>query len=353
MHGTIYEFEAAPPIAVPVASARSRSRGVSAGTRAPLIGIIRNPRSHRNKGHQPEFAERPNVLTRTPRTRTALRAELADFAARGIEYLAVDGGDGTVRDVLTCGEDIFAGHWPQLIVLPKGKTNALAVALGLPNHWSLAEALDAVAQGKTIERRPLVVELPAEAGAADDAPVLRVQGFILGAGIFTLCTQAAQQAHRYGAFNSFAVLLTIVWGLLKSFFGTPGNRWRTGTAMQLGAGPERVPLPDSGRGGAGRRYLLFASTLDRFPLGIAPFGSARGGLNIVLVDAPLRRILALVPLLATGAHWAGLAGLGAHRLALDEEVTLELGDRFILDGEYFPAGRYVLRQGAPLRFVVP
>ena len=353
MHGTIYEFEATSPLAVPAARVGARARSVTASARPPLIGIIRNPRSHRNKGTAPEFAERPNVLTRTPRTRAALRAELADFAARGIDYLAVDGGDGTVRDVLTCGEDIFAGHWPKLIVLPKGKTNALAVAIGLPNHWSLAEALAAVAQGKTTERRPLVVELPAEAGAAANAPALRVQGFILGAGIFTLCTQAAQQAHRYGAFNSFAVLLTIVWGLLKSFFGTPGNRWRAGTAMQLGAGPERVPLPDSGRGGTGRRYLLFASTLNRFPLGIEPFGSACGGLKIVLVDAPLRRILALVPLLATGMHWAGLTGLGAHRLVLDEEVALELGDRFILDGEYFPAGRYVLRQGAPLRFVVP
>ena len=210
MHGTIYEFEATPPLAVPAARVSARALSMTAGARAPLIGIIRNPRSHRNKGTAPEFAERPNVLTRTPRTRVALRAELADFAARGIDYLAVDGGDGTVRDVLTCGEDIFAGHWPQLIVLPKGKTNALAVALGLPNHWSLAEALDAVAAGTTTQRRPLVVELPEDARDPDGAPVLRVQGFILGAGMFTQCTEAAQRAHKLGAFNSFAVLLTIV-----------------------------------------------------------------------------------------------------------------------------------------------
>ena len=177
---------------------------------------------------------------------------------------------------------------------------------------------------------------------------MRVQGFILGAGMFTQCTEAAQRAHKLGAFNSFAVLLTIAWGLLKSFFGAP-----SGTEMRFGVGAERLPLPDSGRGGPGKRYLLLASTLERFPLGIKPFGPHSSGLMIALVDAPLRRILALVPLLATGAHWAGLASLGAHRLALDDEVELELGDRFILDGEYFPAGRYVLRQGAPLRFVVP
>ena len=348
MHGTIYEFEASPPLAVPAARVGAPARRAKAAAREPLIGIIRNPRSHRNKGHAPEFADDPSVLTRHPRTRAALRADLADFAARGIDYLAVDGGDGTVRDVLTCGEDIFAGHWPQLIVLPKGKTNALAVALGLPNRWSLAEALDAVAAGKTTERRPLVVELPTDTRDTDGTPALRVQGFILGAGMFTQCTEAAQRAHKLGAFNSFAVLLTIAWGLLKSFFGAP-----SGTEMRFGVGAERLPLPDSGRGGPGKRYLLLASTLERFPLGIKPFGPHSSGLMIALVDAPLRRILALVPLLATGAHWAGLASLGAHRLALDDEVELELGDRFILDGEYFPAGRYVLRQGAPLRFVVP
>ena len=114
-----------------------------------------------------------------------------------------------------------------------------------------------------------------------------------------------------------------------------------------------MPLPDSGRGGPDTRYLLLASTLDRFPLGIKPFGPHKQGLMIALVDAPLRRIMGLIPLLATGAHWAGLSRLGAHRISLDEDLSLEIGDRFILDGEYFPAGRYVLRQGAPLRFVVP
>ncbi len=317
----------------------------------PRVGVIYNPRSHRNRGQDLALGGRGNVMVATPEERDQIALALAGFAARGIDYLIINGGDGTVRDVLTCGEDIFAGAWPRLIVLPKGKTNALAVALGLPNHWSLAEALDAIAQGKTIERRPLVVELPAKAradNATADSSLLRVQGFILGAGIFTQCTEAAQKAHNMGAFNSFAVLLTIVWGLLKSFFGAP-----SGTEMRLAAGPGRVPLPDSGRGGPGRRYMLLASTLDRFPLGIKPFGSHRQGLMITLVDAPLRRILALVPLLATGVHWAGLAKLGAHRLAFDEEIELDLSDRFILDGEYFPAGHYVLRQGAPLRFVVP
>ena len=36
-----------------------------------------------------------------------------------------------------------------------------------------------------------------------------------------------------------------------------------------------------------------------------------------------------------------------------ETLRLDLGDRFILDGEAFPAGRDQLSLGPKLRFVVP
>ena len=36
-----------------------------------------------------------------------------------------------------------------------------------------------------------------------------------------------------------------------------------------------------------------------------------------------------------------------------DALRVDLGDRFILDGEAFPAGRYQLSLGPKLRFVVP
>ena len=57
------------------------------------------------------------------------------------KVLVINGGDGTVRDVLTAGLDVFGEHWPALAVLPKGKTNALNVDLGAPAGWSLAMLL--------------------------------------------------------------------------------------------------------------------------------------------------------------------------------------------------------------------
>ena len=344
MYGSIGEFGhlsrvAAKPVNAPVRrSRRASARG------APLVGIVRNPRSHRNKGHSPELADCANILVETPRSHAALRETLAGFAERGIDYLAVDGGDGTVRDVLTCGASVFGDDWPPLVILPKGKTNALVVDLGLPNAWTLPEAMEAIGHGKTIVRRPIAIELP-------DSGKL-VQGFILGTGAFARGTQHGQQAHRWGLFNSFAVGLIIVWCLFQTMFARSTNLWRKGTAMRLRDGASGAELPRSRFGDPAERFVMVASTLERFPLGIRPFGAARPGLKLAVVDTPLRWIVALIPLLLTGFDAAFLRRNGAHRIDVDS-LDLELGDRFTLDGEYFPAGHYRLHQGPELRFVVP
>jgi len=344
MHGAIGEFGHLARMAQARDGEPVRSHRRSPVRGAPLVGIVRNPRSHRNKGLVPELADCANILIETPRSHAALRETLAGFAARGIDYLAVDGGDGTVRDVLTCGAGVFGEDWPTLVVLPKGKTNALAVDLGLPNVWTLPEAMEAIGRGKAIVRRPLQVALP-----GDEAQ--QVQGFILGAGAFTLATQAGQEAHRYGAFNSFAVALTILWGLVQALFGARGNLWRRGTRMRLTRG-DGAELPHSRFGETDERFVLLASTLERFPLGIRPFGKVRAGLKLAVIDAPVRWMLAILPAIFTGWDRPFMARNGFQRIDV-ETLELDIADRFILDGEYFPAGRYRLRQGPEVRFVVP
>lgn len=313
--------------------------------------MIRNPRSHRNSGHPAEMADRPNVLIETPQTRAELCVVLAEFARRRIDLLAVDGGDGTVRDVLTCGVSVFGDNWPRLIVLPKGKTNALAVDLGLPNHWSLSEALEAATAGRTIERRPISVDLPP--GSDDGShPGHRVLGFILGGGVFTLSSETAQKAHGLGAFNAFAVGLTIAWTVLQTIFAGATNPFRRGTDMELRLGPNAQPLPISKHGRAGRRFFLLISTLTVFPPGITPYGRQRKGMKLLVIDAALRRLFPLFPLFVMGGNDRMARANGIHRTSTDV-IELDLSDRFILDGEYFPAGHYHLTEGPRLRFVVP
>jgi len=313
----------------------------------PLVGIIRNPRSHRNKQQPAELADCSNILTEMPDGREALHKSLLGFAQRGIDYLVIDGGDGTVRDVLTCGADVFGETWPSLIVLPKGKTNALAVDLGLPNHWSLSEALIAVRQGSIVERRPLLISSAQRDGG-------KVQGFFLGAGVFTMCTEAGQEAHRRGAFNSFAVALAILWGIIQSLFGRAGNSWRASTPMRFADRATGRELPYRGEGSPEGRFLAIATTFERFPLGMRPFGrGAPSGLKLAVLDSPVRRMMMLFPAMMFGIFTRFMERHGAHRVAAQGPVDFEIGGSFILDGEAFPAGRYILEEGPQLTFVVP
>ena len=334
-------MDAKPGIHTPASEPR-RSTGLRD---APLVGVIRNPRSHRNKGHTPELEGQSNIITASPPTRSELVRVLAGFAERGIDLLAVDGGDGTVRDVLTCGAASFGERWPRLIVLPKGKTNALAVDLGLPNHWSLTEALDAAARGRVIERRPILVEKA-------DGEGVHVLGYVFGAGIFTTATQDGQTAHKLGAFNSFAVALTAVGGVCQALFGIGNSPWRKTTGMRIYDAANGREIGHSGHGQRDHRYAMAFSTLTRFPAGLNPFGKQRPGMRYVLLDAPLRRVVAMVPPLLMGWDRTAFEKLGVHRGSVNEALV-DVDDSFILDGEAFPAGRYRLRLGPKIQYIVP
>jgi diacylglycerol kinase (ATP) len=346
VYGSIYEFEALPVFGEPARHDGRPVRPARRGRAVPLVGIVRNPRSHRNKGVAPEMADCSNILTQTPGTREELHYTLAEFARRGIDYLVVDGGDGTVRDVLSCGSDIFGDDWPTFIVLPKGKTNALAVDLGLPTHWSLAEALAAAQRRGTLSRRPLRI-------SPRDGSGRSVLGFVLGTGIFARATEAGQEVHRRGAFNSFAVGLSILAAIIGALFGRAGNIWRATTPTRIVDRNSGRHLPYAGRGRSDERFLTFATTFERFPLGARPFGrNPAPGLKLAVIDSPVRWIVALLPAIMFGLKGDFLTRNGAKRFAAND-LDLDIGGSFILDGEAFPAGRYVLDEGPQINFVVP
>jgi diacylglycerol kinase (ATP) len=316
--------------------------GVPQATHA-RVGVVFNPRSHRNQHARGAAEAIPGVIVASPAKRGELRAVLEGFAAAGVECIAISGGDGTVRDVLTAGLELFGDNWPALAVIPNGKTNALHVDLGAPPNWTVAAVCDALKSGARITRRPLVVRDRVGGGA--------LAGFVLGAGMFTVAISAGQDAHRLGAFNSLAVAATAAWGVVQGLLGSNRNVWRRGAAMRVRAGPDAVELPHAGPGDGSRRAILLAATIERFPFGMKPFGN-RHGLKLAVIDSPRRRLLAAVPAMAFGWEREWMERAGVHRLAT-ERVALDLEDRFILDGEAFPGGSYDISLGPELSFVVP
>jgi len=345
MSGPIHEFSHLPRPKGSAKSAWRAKRDARGESDAPIVGLIYNPRSHHNKGQDLNSRISPDVFVAQPGNRDQLPEALARLAERGIDLMVINGGDGTVRDVLTCGEPIFGDDWPVVAVLPKGKTNALAVDLGGPSDWTLQCAVDAYENGNRIRRSPMAIT-PA------DQPDARVLGFILGAGAFTLGTKAGQSAHKLGAFNSLAVGVTTLWGILQAVFGTRANPWRRGARMDLRLAPNNVPLEHSGLGEPERRLVLLVSTLERFPGGIKPFGSLGKGLKLAALDQISRLMTLMLPAVLFELGPKNLRKRGFHQLVA-QSFEMELDDQFILDGEAFPAGRYRVETGPEIEFVAP
>ena len=322
------------------ATERSADAAVSA---SPRIGVIYNPRSHRNQGQDLESAQGPDITVVQPSTREDIASALANFARSGIDYLIINGGDGTVRDVLTMGQTAFGQQWPAIAVLPKGKTNALNVDLGAPGGWNMSDAITAFETGRRIRRRPLSV---CREGSEEPAML----GFIFGAGTFTLGIEAGQDAHRLGFFDSLAVGATSAWGVIQAMLGSSTNRWRRGTKMTLEVLPSRKPAPRSDHGRADRRLVMLASTLERFPMDLKMFGPKRPGLKLAILDRARRRMFAALPAICLGWRPAWLAEAGYHQLDV-EGFVIDVAEPVILDGEAFPPGRYRVEKGPELTFV--
>ncbi|MDG5747991.1 diacylglycerol kinase family protein [Qipengyuania sp. XHP0207] len=346
MNQSIYRSDRLPRKAAPHAPMQGDAADAPGGGGAgPRIGVIYNPRSHRNKGQDLDCTDRPGISVAQPRTREDIAGALADFAAQGIDYLIINGGDGTVRDVLTMGQSVFGDRWPALAILPKGKTNALNVDLGAPAGWNLPGAIAAYSGGKRIVRHPLSV-------APEGAPGLPMLGFIFGAGAFTLGIEAGQDAHELGFFNSLAVGATGAWGVLQSLFGSQHNKWRRGTQMALTAHPSGVPIPRSAHGDPARRNILLATSLHRLPMDLKIFGPEEGPVRLAVLDKSRRRVMAALPAILLGWRPRWMASAGYHQMAC-EGFRLDVADPVILDGEAFPAGTYTVTQGPALTFVTP
>ena len=344
MSGSVHAFKSLPEV-VP---ADGRYRPPAPPRERPLIGLIRNTRSHREGGPLPASGLGADIITQIPDRRGQLPAILASFVERRVDAIAISGGDGTVRDVLTCGAGQFGDNWPPIILLPYGKTNALALDLGLPENWPLPDAIAALLAGRTIARQPMAISDAAN-------PAMRIDGFVMGAGAFTNTIDLGQRVHGFGAVNALAVGMTTVWSAAQMVLGRAGNKWRrpVGLTVQAGSGGA-LPhsKPDDAQGGAGTRFLLFASSLDSLPAGIDPFAHVGGPIGVAAIDRMRPSLMPLVLRLLRGGKDDSAADNGIHIRGTDRfEFTCE--EPFILDGEAFPPGSYKVASGPALRFVVP
>ena len=251
--------------------------------------------------------------------------------------VVIDGGDGTIRDVLSRVTRHYRGALPQFAIIANGKTNALALDLGITLGAPVEQLLSAASAGGRVKRRACLEVL--RAGAEE--PELR--GFLLGMATFVRGTELAQRNHGRGLFDNAAIAATILGAAARTLIGGPDDPWRRGEPASLALGDRPAEARDW--------FLLMAATLKRFPLGLRPFGPPHEGLKVLAVEAPPQRLWPAVPAVLRGSQAEWLAEAGYRRAHV---TSLSIGSpgHFVLDGEIFPAGDLVVRQGPDVEFVM-
>ena len=297
-------------------------------------GVIWNQRSHRNRGAGRDPLPE-DVLDIVPAEPNELFSGLRRFASEEVDLVVIDGGDGTVREVLTRLPEAYGGRIPRLAVLPNGKTNALALDIGVPLGTSLEQLLASAEAGKPLKRRSCLEILR----PGDNLPERR--GFLFGTGAFVRATELAQRNHGLGFFDDAAIMVTLAGAAGRTLLGGPTDPWRKGEPAELSFAADNRPW-----------FLVLASTLKRLPLGLRPFGEPREGLKVLSVEAPPRRLMHALPTILRGAEADWLAPSGYRRDDLASFGIAFSGD-FVLDGEIYDGGDLSVRQGPELEFVIP
>jgi hypothetical protein len=302
-------------------------------------GVIRNPQSHANRREGEVTAPRADVLFAQPERRGDVAAEVMRLAEAGCELIVIDGGDGTVREVLSALPAAFGDTPPLLSVISSGKTNILAFDLGVRGSWTLDAVLTAARQtdARVRLRSPLEV-------CRDDGSGPPLRGFVFGAAGLVRATSLASGLHRAHVFHNASVALTLAGAVGQLATSGDDDAWRRGEHLSLSV--------DGDPARSGPRLVTMATTLQRLPFGMRPFGPARHGLKILDVDAPPRYLGRALPTLLWGRGEGWLAKNG-YRRSDARELRLNLEGPVVLDGEVYPGGKLTVTEGPRLRFLTP
>jgi diacylglycerol kinase (ATP) len=314
-----------------------------------MIGVLSNPLSGGNRkglgAIRKSLSRFPGVVHCEARTPEEASGALADFARKGVEILAVNGGDGTIQAVLT----VLFHHkpfatLPLLALLRSGTTSMNAGDVGL--RGSAPGALEKLIRWTRTGNGPAVIE---------ERFVLQVQapcreplyGMFFGAagicqGIRFFHARANSLGLR-GEWMPGLVIARFLYGVLRRHAGylTPAS-----IAISVnGNRPERWDC-----------LAVLVTTLKRLFLGMHPFWGEEGGpVHFSALCAHPQHLLRTVPHLVRGrAGRYGTPGNGylSHNV---HELQLTLDSEFALDGElYFPdnhPGPVVVRNGGQVSFV--
>jgi diacylglycerol kinase (ATP) len=310
------------------------------------IGVLTNLRAGRVSPAAARthavLAERWDVLHRETRSSDEVDAALLDFAAAGVELLAVNGGDGTLQRALTQILGAEAGGWRPLVApLRGGRTNTSALSLGADRNpgRGLTAILEAVRSDSLADR-------------VHERPVMRADlgsdgvqyGMFFGAGMLYAAINATHAKFPDGrAQGHLGASLTTTTLVARALLGRYGGI----------LSPEKVQVAMDGEPVQPREFLMvMATTLDRLFLRMRPFwGTEAGPLRFSTIAARPRGLRNVFRVLGGRAPSTPDEGYISRNV---DRVALGLDGGLTIDGELFdpqPGRTVELSAGQRVSFV--
>ncbi len=315
------------------------------------VALLSNPKSTGNRESLPRVrsfcASNPDIFHYEVEQVDQIGRALQTIALVEPSVIVINGGDGTVQAALTelyQGRH-FTGPVPPIAVLPNGKTNLIALDLGI--HGDPIVALQRIVDiAKTgLDGHVVARELIALTdGHADSRPVLGM--FLGGAGLADYILYCRNKIYPLGLSNTLSHVITAMAVFVSLLFGIRGKYMPPATR------PVSISLIREGQL-AGRFTVLIVTTLERLLLGARTTEDSRGSMKLMAVDQTGPALMRAVGAMLTGRF--GTKKMEGIHLEQGDTIRIE-GDRssVILDGELFEAneGRPILlRSTAPVPFL--
>lgn len=297
------------------------------------VGLISNLRSQRNKrGVAPlreVVAGRDGLLHRELDGIEGLAEALDDFAAAGIDLLAINGGDGTVQ---AAASSLFNRQpfeaMPPIAVLSGGMTNMIAEDVGRRGKPadSLRRLLGALDRGDWRQR---LVERPMVGmRLTPDAPA--IYGTFFGtSAIYRAILYTRRAIHPMKVESNLAAGFTLARLLLGRALGGGGTE-------RILKGEEIAVRFDDGAEDSGRHLLSLVTGMERLVLRSRPFwGQGGGALHYTRIADPAPRLLRNGCRLLYGGAERDIRPRETYFSRKADSMTFSLREPFTLDGELF------------------
>jgi len=318
-------------------------------SRRMTVGMLTNPKSGGNKkglGNIRHFlAQHPGILHAEAATPVDMNAALADFAARDVDLLVINGGDGTIHAALTAiyGRAIFPRP-PIFALLEAGTTSMLSRDCGVRGKPPVALAKILDWNSDTGRNRRHIHERPV-LNVRQEADTEPLCGMFFGAGAIPLgielCHASMNPDGIRGEIMPGMIIARLILAVLmgNDTFLPP---------TRLGIRIDKTPaLQDS---------CLFAmvSTLERLFLGLHPFwGCESAPLHFTALRTKPSRLLRNLPFLLRGRKTITATPENGYFSHNAGKITLDFRGRFILDGEFFEAtSPLTIEPAGPARFLI-